>query len=322
MNARYKNPDNDPRGVWKAADATAQAGHGTAKQFYILKALNGKEHKLPRGRCWLYTEEVMMQKIADNRIWFGTTGNNVPAVKKFITEVKQGIACKTIWFRTEVGDNQEATKEIKAIFDEDILFSTPKPSRLVERILQIASYKDSIILDCFAGSGTTAHAVLNLNKQDSGNRKFILVEMEDYAETTTAERVKRVINGYTDVSGTGGNFSFYDLGEPLMIDNEHLNENVEVDKIREYVWFMETKRVLPSKTKEGCKYFMGVNNEIAYYFYYERERATTLNHAFLKTVKVKADGYIIYADINALSQAEMKKFGIVFKKIPRDIAKL
>ena len=133
------------------------------------------------------------------------------------------------------------SKEIKAIFGGDMPFDTPKPSRLIERILQIASDPDSIILDSFAGSGTTAHAVLNMNKADGGNRKFILVEMMDYADSITAERVKRVIQGYGEgknaVEGTGGSFSFYDLGQPLLI-GENLNEAVAPEKIREYIWFM------------------------------------------------------------------------------------
>ena len=123
MNARYRNRDNDPRGAWKASDATAQAGHGTASQFYVLHAPNGLEYELPAGRCWLYTETVMKEKIADNRIWFGTTGKNVPSVKKFLSEVKQGVACKTLWFRNEVGDNQEAKKEAKKI-NSKVVFDT------------------------------------------------------------------------------------------------------------------------------------------------------------------------------------------------------
>ena len=113
-----------------------------------------------------------------------------------------------------------------------------------------------------------------MNKKDGGNRKFILVEMEDYAESITAERVKRVINGYGDVDGTGGNFSFYDLGEALLIDNQYLNENISIDRIREYVYFMETKKVLP---KRNDSYYLDIHNNTAYYFYYKNNTITTLN---------------------------------------------
>ena len=203
-------------------------------------------------------------------------------------------------------------------------FDTPKPYRLIERILQIASDPDSIILDSFAGSGTTAHAVLNMNKADGGHRKFILVEMMDYADSITAERVKRVIKGYGEgknaVEGTGGNFSFYDLGEPLM-SGDVLNENVDTNKIQEYVYFMETREPLP-KSGNGNPYYLGACRGTAYYFYYEKAAITTLNHAFLATILEKAEGYVIYADICTVPPEELEKHNITFKKIPRDIAKL
>ena len=183
---------------------------------------------------------------------------------------------------------------------------------------------DSIILDSFAGSGTTAHAVLNMNKADGGNRKFILIEMMDYADSITAERVKRVINGYGEgkkaVEGTGGNFSYYELGDTLM-NGDELNEEVGVDKIREYVYFTETKSRLET-FKEDEPYYLGTHIATAYYFYYDKENITTLNREFLHTVKTKAEGYVIYADICTLSEAELEKYHITFKKIPRDITKL
>ncbi len=126
------------------------------------------------------------------------------------------------------------------------MFDYPKPVRLLTRILKLASSPNAVILDSFAGSGTTAHAVLNMNKADGGHRKFILVEMGDYADTTTAERVKRVINGYgkdkNAVEGTGGNFSYYELGERLLLPDGNLNESISTDKIRDYIWYTETKK--------------------------------------------------------------------------------
>lgn len=183
--------------------------------------------------------------------------------------------------------------------------------------LSVKTY--SPILDSFAGSGTTAQAVLNMNKKDGGNRKFILVEMEDYAESITAERVKRVINGYGDVDGTGGNFSFYDLGEALLIDNQYLNENISIDRIREYVYFMETKKVLP---KRNDSYYLDIHNNTAYYFYYKNNTITTLNYDLLKEMKAPAENYVIYADNCTLSEEELLKYHITFKKIPSDIARL
>jgi len=182
MNARYTNRDNDPRGVWKAVDSTAQAGHGTQSQFYVLKAPNGKEHHLPSGRCWLYTEKVMADMIADNRIWFGEDGNNVPAIKRFLTEVKQGVACQTIWKYEDVGHSQDGKKELKNLFPEGIPFDTPKPTTLIKRMIKIASNNDFIALDFFSGSATTAHAVMQLNAEDGGNRKFIMVQLPELTD--------------------------------------------------------------------------------------------------------------------------------------------
>jgi adenine-specific DNA-methyltransferase len=182
MNARYRNLDNDPRGVWKPENSTAQAGHGTASQFYLLTAPNGKQHTLPNGRCWLYTEPVFQQMVADNRIWFGVDGNNVPAVKRFLSEVKQGTACQTIWKYVDVGHNQEAKKEINDLFPESSVFDTPKPTRLIKRILQVSTDKNDIILDFFSGSATTAHAVMQLNTEDDGKRKFIMVQIPESCE--------------------------------------------------------------------------------------------------------------------------------------------
>ena len=167
------------------------------------------------------------------------------------------------WPYADVGHTDEAKKELKGIYEGKVPFDTPKPTRLIERILQIASEPDSIILDSFAGSGTTAHAVLSLNKKDKGNRKFILIEMMDYADSITAERVKRVINGYGEgdkrAEGAGGSFTFYELGEPLFDEDGNLNAAVSAEKIREYVWYMETKQPLPKSANQNATAFLGEN---------------------------------------------------------------
>jgi adenine-specific DNA-methyltransferase len=188
MNARFRNPDKDPRGVWKKADATAQAGHGTQSQFYELTAPNGKKHVLPNGRCWVYTEKVFNKMVAENRIWFGANGTNVPAVKRFLSEVKQGTACQTIWKYKEVGHNQEAKKEVNKLFPEASVFETPKPVRLLKRILQLATDENSTVLDFFAGSATTAQAAMELNASDGGNRKVISVQIPEPTAPGSAAR--------------------------------------------------------------------------------------------------------------------------------------
>ena len=157
-------------------------------------------------------------------------------------------------------------------------FDFPKSVKLIQTLIEQLTSDGDIVLDSFAGSGTTAHAVLNMNKADGGHRKFILVEMEDYADSITAERVRRVIRGYGEgknaVEGTGGSFSYYELGEPLLI-GENLNEAVAPEKIREYIWFMETKTPY-TPAAGGNPYYLGQYNDTGYYFYYEPQRITVL----------------------------------------------
>ena len=325
QNKAYKNPDNDPRGLWRPNNLAARNFY--SKGTYSIICPSGRVIKgPPAGSYWRVSEEKFWEMDRDGRIWWGKDGNNVPAPKIFLSEVADGVVPQTFWSYEEVGHTQDAKKEIKTIFTGETPFDTPKPVRLIERILQIASDPDSIILDSFAGSGTTAHAVLNMNKADGGNRKFILVEMMDYADSITAERVKRVIDGYGEdkkaVEGTGGNFSYYELGPVLLLPNGNLNEEVGPQKIREYVYYMETKELLPAEQPTDETYFMGLCRNTAYYFYYERESVTTLDHAFLATVQTKAEGYTIYADLCAIPQETLRKHNITFKKIPRDIARL
>lgn len=257
------------------------------------------------------------------RFYFTNGGKGGIRRKTYLDKV-DGKPPTNLWHFSDVGHTDEAAKTLRAIFGGKATFDTPKPYRLIERMLQISTNADSIILDSFAGSGTTAHAVLNRNKADGGNRKFILVEMGDYADNITAERVKRVIDGYGHekqaVEGTGGNFSYYELGEPLFKD-ENLNKNIGIDSIREYIWYMETRKNYVFAVNENS-YYLGVDKGTAYYFYYERNEICTLNYTFLSTIKEKADEYVIYADKCALSEEELVAHNIVFKKIPRDISRL
>lgn len=268
------------------------------------------------------------QSVLERGSWprfYFTKGGKGGIRRKTYLENVGGKLPTNFWPYTEVGHTDEAAKQIKAIFGGEATFDTPKPSRLIEFVLKIASSEDALILDSFAGSGTTAHAVLNMNKADGGHRKFILVEMGDYADTTTAERVKRVINGYgkdkNAVGGTGGNFSYYELGERLLLPDGNLNESIGTDKIRDYIWYTETKKPAVSQ-QNGNPYFLGENNHTAYYFYYEPDQMCVLDYAFLSTIPEKAENYLIYADRCALSESDLLRFGITFKKIPRDIARV
>lgn len=176
--SNYSNPDNDPRGLWKSDPAHAQAGHGTKSQFYTLIAPNGKRHELPSGRCWLYTKDVMDAAIKDNRIWFGKDGNGVPRIKTFLTSKERGLTLETILFAKDASTNEKAKNDLKELFDGIAVFETPKPVELITILAQVA-LKDGLVFDFFAGSSATAHAVMQLNKVDGGNRRFICVQMAE-----------------------------------------------------------------------------------------------------------------------------------------------
>ncbi|NCI45079.1 site-specific DNA-methyltransferase [Sediminibacterium soli] len=320
QDSRYKNIDEDPRGVWTSSDLTVK--RETQKDIYPVLSPSKKEFYPTKGRSWSISREKFLEFDNDKRIWWGENGSNMPRLKRFLSDVQDGIVPLTIWPYTEVGHNQSAKQELKKVFqDAQSPFETPKPVTLIEKILWIAVSSDDIILDSFAGSGTTGHAVINANQQDGGNRKFILIEMEDYADTITAERVKRVISGYGDTEGIPGAFDFYSLGKPLFAgeNQDFLNESIDAEKIREYIWYSETRSRYTRHANGNEPYLLGTKEDTAYYFIYEKNALTTLDFDLLGTVATKALQYIFYADNCLLSPEFMLERNIIFKKIPRDI---
>ena len=249
MLKRYKNPDNDPRGPWLLGDLAARNRY--SKGRYPIVTPSGKTIQgPPAGSYWRVSKEKFEKLDQDNRIWWGPSGSNRPGIKRFLSEVQEGLVPQTIWYWKEAGSTRHAKQELRKVLDlgpgEDS-FVTPKPARLLRRILQVATDPDSIILDSFAGSGTTAHAVLAQNREDGGNRRFILVECEDYADSTTAERVRRVIKGVPGAkdealrAGLGGTFSYFELERPMqqesLLDGSHLPS---WDRLASYVFFTAT----------------------------------------------------------------------------------
>ncbi|MEI3407589.1 MAG: site-specific DNA-methyltransferase [Christensenellales bacterium] len=177
---RYKNPDNDPRGVWTSVPAIAQGGHATKSQFYTLISPKGLSFNPPSGSCWRYTQERMQQAIEDNRIWFGSDGTGVPRIKKFLSEGKQGLTPETLLVAENAGTNDSAKRELVSLFDGIAVFETPKPVSLIMHILSICNNaKEGICLDFFSGTSTTAHAVMQLNAEDGGHRRFIMVQLPE-----------------------------------------------------------------------------------------------------------------------------------------------
>jgi len=231
----YTNPDEDSRGPWRSGGLDARNYY--SKGRYPITCPGGRVIDGPPGESyWRVSEETLWELDADHRIWWGEDGNNVPRIKRFLSEVQDGLIPQTVWDYAEVGHTQEAKQEYLQILSGQKVFTTPKPVALVKRILQIATSPGDIILDSFAGSGTTGHAVLEINKEDGGNRKFILVQIPydtkdnesegfNICKNITAERVRRVIEGYTytkrqakgktkkeKVSGLGGAFSYARVG--------------------------------------------------------------------------------------------------------------
>lgn len=178
--ARYKNPDNDPRGPYKADNFSV--GPANPKNIYEITTPGGRVVLPPNGYSWRFSKERTEELLADNRIWFGESGNNVPAYKRFLSEVKDGVTPMTIWKYSDVGHSQDATKEVKELFDGASFFDYPKPTKLIKKLAELCTTNDDIILDFFSGSGTTAHAVAELNAEDGGNRKWICVQLPELTD--------------------------------------------------------------------------------------------------------------------------------------------
>ena len=275
----------------------------------------------------LETSKRKAQAVMDRGQWpryyFTKGGKGGIARKTYLTNV-EGKVPTNLWPFSEVGHTDEAKKELMAIFGGKSPFDTPKPTRLIERILTIATNKNSIVLDSFAGSGTTAHAVLKKNAEDGGNRNFILVELGDYAENVTAERVRRVMTGYGEgkniVEGLGGEFDFYELGKPLFIEDGRLNNEVDIEKIRAYIYYSETRQPISQGIDANNQYWMGNHDETGYYFYYKPDGTTNLSFRTLdKVITQPAESYIVYADTCSLSKEFLATHHIYFKRIPIDI---
>ena len=337
----YKNLDNDLRGPWKTSDYTSNKSKDERPNLYfpIENPNTGKTIWPNESAVWRYTQEQHLRNVSEDRIWWGKSGkNDVPAYKRFLSEVG-GVVPRTVWSFREVGHNQTAKREIMGVFaDASDVFQTPKPTGLIERILRIATDKDSIILDSFAGSGTTAHAVLALNKGDGGNRKFILVECEDYADGITAERVRRVIQGVPTAKdaalreGLGGSFTYCTLGEPLdaeaMLTGEALPDRPALS-----AWLLHTasgisagSSDLAPQNGDGLFYASGTTD---YYLLYEsdmdwlRSNEAILNEERAKRIeaasKERGRKAVVFGPGKYIGQRDLTRMGITFCQLPYEL---
>lgn len=323
----YSNPDEDHRGPWLAAPLT-RVEHRD-RDFYAICNKAGREVFPPNGSSWRRPPKEMQKLAEDNRIWWGKEGDsNFPMEKKFLSEAKEGVVNQSWWPYQFAGSTRNASAEMKAIFAGIKPFDTPKPSRLIERLLEIATSKNAVILDSFAGSGTTAHATLKLNAQDGGNRRFILIEMMDYADSLTAERVRRVMAGYGEgdkaVAGLGGGYVFQELGEPLFDVERQLNPAVPLQAVRDYIAWQEC---IPRDAQAPVdnprhRYWLGEANGQQVFFCYEPQRITCLDLELLAELLQSPAPTLFYADQLALGEDFMRTHKLRFKKIPRDISRL
>jgi len=332
--SRYANPDKDPRGLWKPSDLSARNPY--SKGTYSIKFPGGRVIKgPPPGNFWRYSEEKFWELDNDNRIWWGEDRNQVPAIKRFLSEVKQGLVPETIWTYKEVGHTQDAKKTLLEIFPKDFPdFTTTKPVELLARIIRLSTGKNSIILDSFAGSATTAHAVLALNKEDGGNRKFILVECEDYADKITAERVRRVIKSAPKAkdenlkNGLGGSFTYCSLGDEISPERMLTGESLpDYETLARHLVYTATgqapDKIRSTKDKDG--FFYEASAKLFYLIYepdlaFLRSADSALNsdraERIAKQVKKKQKTAVVFATHKFMGQKELTDMGIVFCGLP------
>ena len=343
---RYSNPDNDPRGVWQSDNSTV--GPAIQEKVYELILPSGRKILPPNGRCWLYTKERFQEMIDDNRIWFGKDGDNVPRVKRFLSEVKQGLTPMSIWKYTEVGHSQEASQKLKTLFDGKKYFDYPKPISLIQRCLELYSRQDSLILDFFSGSATTAHAVMQLNAEDGSNRKFILVQLPELTEEKSEaykdgfkniceigkERIRRAGKKIKEESplttqdlDTG--FRVLKLDSSNMEDvyytpqefdmNSLFNENVKADRTNEDLLFqvmldlgIELSAKIETRQIEGKKVHFVDDNYLVACF------DTDVNESIIKKIAEMHPVYFVMRDASAANDNVIDNFEQIFRHYSPD----
>ena len=328
--ARYSNPDDDPRGLWKPGDLSARNPY--SKGLYSITCPGGRAiDGPPPGNYWRVSEESFRAMDADGRIWWGRDGNQVPAIKRFLSEVKKGLVPETIWTYKEVGHTQAAKKTLLDIFRDNFPdFTTIKPVDLLRRIVRICTDEDSIVLDSFAGSGTTAHAVLALNKEDGGNRRFVLVECEDYADSITAERVRRVATGVPAArdeslrAGLGGTFSFLRLGVPMRKESLLDSSNLPgYERLAGYVFFTATGEEFDPDKVRRDRWFIGRSRLYDVFLIYAEDVEELKNLALTQTIAKKISGgkreKLVFAPTKYLDQEMLDYYRIKFQQLPFEI---
>jgi len=317
MDGRYKNPDNDPRGSWKAVDLSVRTWSEIGN--YKITTPTGRVISPPASRAWVVSHEKFQSLMKDNRIWFGKTGNNVPALKKFLSEVKNDTTAITVWSYNEVGHNQDAKKEVKALLSDDV-FQTPKPGRLLKRVLKLATQEGDLVLDSFLGSGTAAAVAHKMN------RRYIDIELGEHAKTYCAVRLKKVIEGEQGgISKAvnwqgGGGFRFYTLGAELFGADGQIHPEVKFADLAAYLWFMQTRNPYQGRADSPL---LGVHEDTAYYLLYNgilKDRSVNggnvLTRPLLNSLPAHDGKRVIFANSCRLGEKALQDAQIEFQQIP------
>ncbi|MGP8268493.1 MAG: site-specific DNA-methyltransferase [Terracidiphilus sp.] len=322
----YKNPDNDPRGPWKPSDLSARNFYSVGR--YPITTPKGRVISgPPGGNYWRVSEENFKRMDSEQRIWWGKSGDSIPQIKRFLTEVKQGITPQTYWSYEEVGHTQEAKQEILALFEKDV-FITPKPEKLIQRIIQIASVEDDLVLDSFLGSGTTAAVAQKMG------RRYIGIEMGEHAITHCVPRLKKVVDGeqggISEAVGWkgGGGFHFYKLGSPVFDEEGRINPAVRFAHLAAHVWFAETRTPLAHPKRRSP--LLGVHEGVGYYLLFngilgdKRPNGGNVLTRRLLAELPRPDGAklvsrVIYGESSRLSKESLLQLGISFKQTPYDV---
>jgi len=340
--ACFKNPDKDPRGPWTSTDFTAQGWR--PNQMYAIVAPAGNVVKPPQGRCWRHLEDVYKRLRDDKRLWFGSDGSGVPRKKVYLSEAT-GITPWTWWTNKEVGHNQEAKKEVLALFEKENIFDTPKPERLIQRILTIATNPGDLVLDSFLGSGTTCAVAQKMG------RRWIGIEMGEHAKTHCAVRLKKVVDGeqggISKAVGWkgGGGFRYYELGEAILQKDGTVTADIPYETMAAHVWFTETKRPYGEKNVERVgeggegrekSTVLGIDDGVAYALLYNgilgdksvsggnvlTKKTLKVIEGDLAAVKEASDEIkkrIVYAEACRLSEDTLMAANIEFRQTPYDL---
>jgi len=340
----YKNPDKDPRGLWKTSDLSARNSYSLG--IYSVECPSGRIISgPPKGRYWSISKEKLLALDTDNRIWWGKDGNSTPQLKRFLSDVKQGVVPQTYWPYEDVGHTQDAKKETVILFGDDV-FGTPKPEALIQRILHIATNPGDLVLDSFLGSGTTAAVAHKMG------RRYIGIEMGEHAVTHCVPRLQKVIDGEqggisTAVGWQGsGGFRFYRLGEAIFDEEGRINKSIRFATLAAHVWFSETKvpwlppsqpppaggrSNVPSPSGGGLgrgilSPLLGIHNNTAYYLLYNGilgdkrpDGGNVLTSKVLALLPPHDGPKVIYGETSRFSAERLKLEGITFKQTPYDI---